>query len=248
MKSCFYEGTVVHHRLTPVAHRFVYRLFMTYVDLAEIDALFGRRGMWSQRGPAVVRFRRSDYLGPADVPLDAAVRDLVERETGRRPSGSIRLLTNFRVLGFGMNPVSFYFCFDPTDARVETLVAEVTNTPWGERHCYLVPCTAGGDEDERRPVTAKALHVSPFMAMDMQYRWRIATPGESLTLAIENLQGGRRLFQAELSLERRPMSGRQRLRLPLRYPLMPQRVALGSARKVKKERVAIVNLRMNHEM
>jgi DUF1365 family protein len=275
MNSCFYEGTVVHHRLAPVEHRFRYRLFMTYVDLAELDVLFGRRGLWSTRGPAPMRFRREDFLcarsgassgsgsgsdfgsgsssdsrssakgrGSPAPPLERAVGDLVEAETGRRPSGPIRLLTNFRVLGFGMNPVSFYYCFDGADTRVETLVAEVTNTPWRERHCYVSSCDEGGagerggelgrdleggslgDCGAGRPVVAKAMHVSPFMPMEMRYRWRIESPGERLELGIENLEGSGRPFQAALSLERRPMSAWQRLRLPLRYPLVPQRVAL----------------------
>jgi len=231
MNSCFYEGTVAHHRLAPVEHRFRYRMFMTYVDLAELDGLFSRMGPWSTRGPAVVRFRREDFLrspggdGP-HVPLDTAARDLVEAETGRRPAGPIRLLTNFRMLGFGMNPVSFFYCFDAADTRVETLVAEVTNTPWRERHCYVVPCGAGGGGPAEPPVTAKAMHVSPFMPMEMHYRWRIEKPGDTLRLGIENLEGRERPFQATLSLERRPMSAWQRLRLPLRYPLVPQRIGL----------------------
>jgi len=229
MNSCFYEGTVVHERFTPVPHRFCYRLYMTYVDLAELDALFGRRGVWSTRGPALVRFRRADYLGDRDQPLDGEIRRLVETRTGFRPAGPIRLLTNFCVAGFGMNPVSFYYCYDSADRRVDTLVAEVTNTPWGERHCYVIrrePNAADGMRDER-PVVAKALHVSPFMTMDIAYRWRIGEPGERLTIGIENLQHGERPFQATLRLKRRPMTAWQRMRLPVRYPLLPQRIALG---------------------
>jgi DUF1365 family protein len=202
---------------------------MTYVDLAELDALFGRRGLRSIFGPALARFRRADYLGDPDRPLDEAVRELVETETGVRPGGPICLLTNLRVLGFGMNPVSFYYCFDAAGRRVERLVAEVTNTPWGERYCYVIRPDIGAADRMRdeRPVVGKALHVSPFLAMDMAYRWRVSEPGERLTIGIENLQHGERPFRAALRLERRPMTAWQHMRLPARYPLQPQRIALG---------------------
>ena len=117
MRSCLYEGLVRHRRLDPVAHSFRYRLFLVYVDLAELDLLFGRRGVWSTRWPAIARFRRADYLGDPARPLADCVRDLVEQRTGHRPTGPIGLLTSFRYFGLGMNPVSFYYCFNASGER-----------------------------------------------------------------------------------------------------------------------------------
>ncbi|HKL78239.1 MAG TPA: DUF1365 family protein, partial [Gammaproteobacteria bacterium] len=109
-QSALYEGTVVHRRYRPVHHEFRYRLFLVYLDLAELDTVFRGRWLWSVDRPNLAAFRREDHLGPQDVPLDQAVRDLVAERTGRRPVGAIRLLTHLRYFGYGMNPVSFYYC------------------------------------------------------------------------------------------------------------------------------------------
>lgn len=178
-------------------------------------------------------------------PLDESVRSLVELSTGRRPTGPIRLLTQVRCFGYLMNPVSFFYCFDESDSRVETIVAEVNNTPWGERYCYVLDATPqkAGSEDSAEsssiaPFEAvrissgstgsrhlrfeheKRFHVSPFMQMDMSYRWRIAEPGNSLTVQIENWQSGRRLFDCTFHLKRRPMTGGQLARVLVRHPFM----------------------------
>ena len=104
------------------------------------------------------------------------------------------MLTNFRYFGFGMNPVSFYYCFDTAGERVETVVAEVSNTPWNERHCYVLSFAVSdaaamhlhdeqtGTESQStgRFENPKEFHVSPFMPMDMTYRWRVTEPRELL--------------------------------------------------------------------
>lgn len=226
MKSCLYEGTVTHRRRTPVEHAFSYALYMTYLDLAELPRLLDRPGLWSARWPAAARFRRADYLGPPEEPLDESVRNLVESRLGFRPQGPVRLLTNLRSFGFKMNPVSFYFGFSP-DERLEVLVAEVTNTPWNERHCYVLDLRDGPVEGPRRPVVPKAFHVSPFLAMAFDYAWRIESPGERLRLSIENVAADGSPFDAALTLRRVPWTAWNRTRVLLQYPLMTLRVVAG---------------------
>ena len=138
MHSRIYKGWVEHRRHAPRQNRFRYPLFMMYIDLAELPGLFDRTPGWSARRPALAWFRRSDYLAPHAQPLDQAVRDLVEARTGARPAGPIRLLTHLRYFGYCMNPVSFYYCFDEAGDTLQTIVAEITNTPWGERHQYVL--------------------------------------------------------------------------------------------------------------
>lgn len=221
--SCLYEGSVQHRRRTPVEHRFRYALFMVYLDLSELESVFNRRWLWSTRRIAPARFRRDDYLGDPTQPLETAVRDLVERETGLRPTGPIRLLTHLRYFGYRMNPVSFYYCFDTDDRHVETVVAEVTNTPWGERHCYVLRNDAG--QSIWNPVTPKEFHVSPFMGMNQQYRWTLSPPGDELDVRIESFEAGAPIFDAELNLRRRPISGWGLARVLIRFPLMTLKVA-----------------------
>jgi DUF1365 family protein len=223
MNSCLYEGRVRHRRRTPVPHAFAYRVFMVYLDLAELDTVFRRRLLWSTRRPALAWFRRRDHLGDPAVPLDDAVRDLVESRLGRRPAGPIRLLTHLRYFGIAMNPVSFYYVWEPDGSRLDAIVAEVHNTPWGERHCYVLDARDG----RARWRFPKAFHVSPFMPMQQEYAWRLATPGATLGVHMANLEGGAALFDAAMGLRRRPLTGRQLARVLLRYPLMTGQVIAG---------------------
>ncbi|MCA9295145.1 MAG: DUF1365 domain-containing protein, partial [Phycisphaerales bacterium] len=164
MKSCMYEGWVRHRRRSTPEHAFRYRMFMMWLDLGELDDVFRGRWLWSTRRPALAWFRRADYLGDPARPLDEAVRDLVQDRTGRRPVGPIRLLTHLRYFGYIMNPVSFYYCWSEDESRVETIVADVTNTPWNERHAYVLDGGMNsGDLQHQRFRFNKEFHVSPFM-------------------------------------------------------------------------------------
>jgi DUF1365 family protein len=157
-----------------------------YLDLAELPDVFDPYLLWSARRPAVAWFRREDHLGDPEVPLDQCVRDEVQRQTGTRPPGPIRLLTNLRYFGYVMNPVSYYYCFDPVTDRLQTVLAEVHNTPWGERHCYVLQSPIlrpGGSSTVLW--NDKEFHVSPFMGMGLRYRWRLSEPAESLAVSIQ---------------------------------------------------------------
>jgi len=193
--SAIYDGTIAHRRRTGRGHAFRHRITLAYLDLDEVAGLRG--GRLAARGPGLLRFRREDYLGDPAVPLADAVRALVRERTGRTPDGPVRLLTNLRAAGRCFNPVTFYYCFGAAGA-LEAIVAEVTNTPWGERHAYVL--------EGRRGRFDKALHVSPFFGMDQQYTWRSDAPGERLTVQIANHEGGRRVFDAVLALRRRPLT------------------------------------------
>ncbi len=191
MESCLFRGWVRHRRFVPVANHFRYTVFQVYLDLSELDSVFAGSWLWSASRPAAAWFRRADHLGNPARPLGDCVRDEVERQTGCRPLGPIRLLTNLRYLGYVINPVSYYYCFDETGRRVSAVLAEVHNTPWGERHCYVLsaPSDAAGQLIDLKTAdlrTVKDFHVSPFMKMDMEYRWKLSPPGTSLAIHIEN--------------------------------------------------------------
>jgi len=225
MNSAIFEGRVRHRRMRPAGHEFAYRLFMVYLDLAELDRVFAGRWFWSASRPALARFRRENHLGESRTPLDSAVRDLVGRHTGKRPEGPIRLLTHLSYFGYCFNPVSFYYCFDEDDERVETIVAEVNNTPWGEHHCYVLGEAMNlGDTKHKRYAPPKEMHVSPFMPMDVEYDWRFSEPGRHLAVHMEIARRGEKLFDATLALRRREMTGGSLARVLIVYPLMTLRV------------------------
>ncbi len=227
MDSCIYEGRVRHTRSTPARHQFSYRLFMMYLDLDELPTLFGRRWFWSASRPALARFRRSDHLGPDNQPLGEAVRDLVEGETGRRPDGPIRLLTNLSYFGYCFNPVSFYYCFAKDGETLQFIVTEVNNTPWGERDTYVMDCTDPAvTESSWRFSPSKKMHVSPFIPMEIEYNWVLSMPTDRLSVYMANSKGGKRFFNATMTMSRKRMTGWSLAGVLLRFPLMTCKIIL----------------------
>lgn len=225
MNSGVYQGIVRHRRFSPVRHDFLYRTFLLYLDLDELPRVFDGRWLWSARRFAPAWFRRADYLGDPAVPLAEAVRDRVAERTGRRPAGPIRLLTHLRYWGYVQNPVTFYYCFDASGTALEAIVAEVTNTPWKERHAYVVRAASQGRV--HRASFPKAFHVSPFMPMDQRYDWRLSTPGERLHVHMTNSRDGERVFEATLALRRAPMTGPVLAGCLARHPWMTASVVTG---------------------
>lgn len=217
MNSALYFGTVRHRRFFPRRRDFSYRVYMVYLDLDERDAFFGRRWLWSDEGANLVSFRRRDYLGDSRQPLDESVRDEAERATGRRPTGPVRMLTNLRNVGYVFNPVTFYWTHRQ-DGAPHALIAEITNTPWRERHRYVLPL------DERGAVDGaafdKAFHISPFQPFEQEYRWAFSPVSDRIGVHMENREGGEVVFDATLSLERREASARTCAWALCRHPMM----------------------------
>jgi uncharacterized protein len=226
-QSALYVGRVRHRRTDHVPHAFERALYMFYLDLAELPEVLGGSLLWSDSRPAPVRFRRQDYFGDPALPLDAAVRNFVEAETGLRPTGRIGLLTQLRHFGYGFNPISVYYVWDAAGTRVENVVAEVSNTPWRERHCYLVPCADPEHPGVRGFESEKVFHVSPFMEMNHSYRWRLSEPRERLMVHLENWQEGAHVFDATLWMDRRDFTPRALRWLMLRYPWISAQVVAG---------------------
>lgn len=219
LASAIYRGRVRHRRFAPRRHDFSYSLFMLYLDLDELPRLFDGRWLWSARRWAPARFRRADYLGDPDRPLAECARDVVEERIGRRPDGPVRLLTHLRYWGYVFNPVSFYYCFE-TDGSLGAIVSHITNTPWNERHAYVVGPERGATLD-------KEFHVSPFLPMDHEYHWRFGLPGERLSVHMENRKDGELVFDATLGMHRRPFTGRSLAGALARWPFMTAKVTAG---------------------
>lgn len=223
--SAIYEGQVRHRRHTPKGHDFSHRIFQLYLDLAELDRVFANRWLWSVDRRNLAEFRRSDYFGDAALPLDTAVRQRVESELGRRATGPIRLLTHLRYFGYVQNPVSFYYGYREDGETLDWILAEITNTPWKQRHAYLLPV----ERAERKGQALhfefdKAFHVSPFMAMDRRYHWVFTPPGDALRVHMDAMQGEQREFDATLTLQRRPLQGDTLASCLCRYPLLTVQV------------------------
>ncbi|MFT5522985.1 MAG: DUF1365 family protein [Pirellulaceae bacterium] len=225
MFSCIYEGRVAHRRYRPLEHSFDFRVFMAYLDLEELENDRELKRLIPRGRLATVAFNREDYLDSTTAPLPDSVRDLVQNRTGVRPEGPIRMLCQMRYMGFYFSPLNLYFCHMP-NGDIQTVVAEVNNTPWNERHHYVLwegnrTGVSGGLRFEH----PKNFHVSPFMEMDMLYRWNLSAPDSSLRVSLQNIQAGDRIFKATMSLTRQQLTRWQLNRTLLRYPLMTAKIS-----------------------
>lgn len=211
-------GWVRHRRTLAPVRTFRQRVTMLYLDLDELAAVGSVSRLFGVERARAWSFRRRDYLGPPERPLADAARDAVERAIGRRPAGPVRLLTQVRSLGYVFNPVSFYYCFASDGETLEAVVAEITNTPWRERHHYVVARgeTRGGTLHAE---FAKRFHVSPFLGMDQRYRWTLASPGGRIGVTMQNEREGVRTFTATLALRAEPFAAAALRRALLRMPL-----------------------------
>jgi DUF1365 family protein len=201
-------------------------LYLLYLDLEELPSLLKGGFGLSRARFSVASFCRQDHLGAPATPLAESVRGLVKERTGWEPTGPIRLLTLLRCFGYYFNPLSLYYCFDVSDQAVEAVVAEVTNTPWLERHWYVLwEGNRFGGPGQLRFRHFKGFHVSPFMGMDAEYDWRLNQPGQRLSVSIDSRRAGQRFFDVTMVLERREMSRGSMARVLLRYPWMTLRVS-----------------------
>lgn len=224
LNSCIYEGWVRHRRFQPKNHSFEYKLFYAYIDLDELDELMSRTQGFSRSIFSPIRFKRSDYMGPHELPLKESVLGVVARSLGYRPKGPVRMLTHLRYLGFCFNPVTFYYCFDEDGTTLEAIAAEINNTPWDERFTYvLCPET---NQHKHRFHLQKSFHVSPFFPMEMTYDWSFVSPGEQLNVHMRNMTKEDCSFDATLSLKRRPWHKGVLLGAIARYPLLTFKVSM----------------------
>lgn len=223
-RSAIYEGTVTHRRVDDHAGSFNRNIAMPFLDLGEIEALGDLAPLWRAERPALVSFRREDFLGGGREPLRAAVLDLVESRTGHRPSGPVRLLAHHRSWGWVFNPISLYYCYATDGDSLEAVVADVSNTPWGESHPYVIDTRAGLDAIAPQQ---KALHVSPFVPMELTYSFQLTAPGERCGFSVTAQRGDTAVFQAGFALRRKPLTRLGVARMLLRHPLMTHRVSGG---------------------
>ncbi|AWK89963.1 DUF1365 domain-containing protein [Azospirillum thermophilum] len=221
--SALYVGTVVHRRLKPVRHRLSYRVFSLLADLEELPELDRRLRLFSHNRAGLLGFRDRDH-GPGDGrPLRAWADAQLDR-AGIEGGGPVRILCFPRVLGFVFNPLSVWFCHR-RDGSLSAILHEVTNT-FGQRHSYLIPAAVGPDGLVRQSCD-KRFYVSPFMAMETAYQFRIRPPGEHLAVAIHQTDAEGAVLHASLAARRVDLSDAALLRAWARHPLMTAKVVAG---------------------
>jgi uncharacterized protein len=215
-----YQGEVGHLRLLPREHGFHYPLAQYWLDCHALSAeALEAAGIGYERF-APLSYRRCDYLAGAENLLDAVWQKL--RELGaRHEPAQVFILTPLANWGVYFSPLTLYYCYD-RQQQLSYLLAEVTNTPWNERHYYLQNIVAGQQEYQH----AKGFHVSPFHPMEMQYHWHIASPAQTLSCSIRNTQAGKQIFSAWIRMQRFELTASWKRRWLIRHPWQNVQVIL----------------------
>jgi DUF1365 family protein len=218
MDSAIYQGKVFHKRFLPSQHQFSYDIVLFWLNLDEINQLSHTVSGFSNDSWAPVEYRRRDYLGDPQLPLKQVILKKMSELAGSQLTGDIYLLSQLRNFGLFFNPVNFYFLSN-SRGKYSHMLAEVSNTPWNEKHYYLVNM----DSQQNTP---KAFHVSPFNPMDMEYQWQISPPGDRFKLSLECIKD-KRHFLASLQLNKKPLNSKSLWRVLKSTPNMTLRTVIG---------------------
>ena len=218
MNNYIYEGTIRHRRFTPFNRSFKYNTFMTFFDVSTIDSIFKKSFLWNINKFGLVSYYRKDYHGDIHLSLEDAVRKTVKNKTGIDTYGPIRVLTHLRYFGYCFNPVTFYYIYNKDDSDVELIMAEVTNTPWNERHSYFI---LNKSNKLFRQKLKKEFHVSPFWDMDHDYEWFFSTPQDNISVNMINYKNHKKIFDATLNLKKvKKLTFRNLLLYTFRFPFI----------------------------
>ncbi|MCM8535015.1 MAG: DUF1365 domain-containing protein [Lentisphaeraceae bacterium] len=222
MNSAIYTGKVRHRRFQPTPHSFKYRLYLNWLDLSEIPDLFNIPFiLGSGKLPSLISFNRKKYMSPDKGNLTEAVKDKIEEHLDFRPEGKVFILTTLQYLGFCFNPVSFYYAYD-FENRLQAVAAEITNTPWDERFTYCLDL-----RNKHNHEFSKEFHVSPFMPMEIDYKWSFPAPSNNLAVHMQNFKQNELQFDATLKLKRKSFSKFTMLLYATLMPLLPFKVVAG---------------------
>jgi DUF1365 family protein len=223
MQPAIYFGTIRHRRSKSARHEFTYPLFMAFLDVDRIPELMKVSPFTSYNRFNWASFHERDHFGDPALPLRRRLALDAAGQGIRLPEGPIFLLTHLRYLGYSFNPISLFYCYN-REGRIETIMAEVNST-FGETHNYwLTAANQLPSTDSRAYRCPKAMHVSPFMPMELDYRFVLPPPGEQLIAHMNTMDGERSSFDATLRLHREPWSAASLHRALLRFPWVTAKV------------------------
>ncbi len=237
-KSGIYQGSVRHRRFSPVDHKFSYNLYMLAIDLDETDDVYKQSWVLGQRWFNPLRIKQGDHFKSTDA-FKQNVLNKVNALQNVCPldlSTRVVMVTQARCFGLYFSPINFYFCYPKNnngDEICRYMLAEVSNTPWNQKHYYLIDLDTSQRSDGL--INKKVFHVSPFMQMDMEYRWKITPPNNNLLVHIENwplqntLQTGQieKVFDATVALKKVPMTHKHLIKLIMTTPVMTAKIFAG---------------------
>jgi len=239
-RNSIYVGNISHRRFSPKKHCFNTRLYMLALDVSEVESNACAKGIFGFRWYYPLRFNEKDYLRDEPFSLSQRITNKVQQLNGHNDIKRIVMLVQVRCFGIYFSPANFYFCYNEKDECTQML-AEVSNTPWNERHYYLIDLLKPSEEQ----INDKAFQVSPFMDLNMRYFWRIKAPSlinDHLLVHIENKRSTNRdnnstkimnsesdtkLFAATLKMKKQAFSAKNLFAIWAQLPVMTVKIVFG---------------------
>jgi len=220
--ASIYSSEVMHQRFFAAAYRFRYRVFSLLLDVDALDRVAAASPIFSRNRFNLLSFHDDDHLPEGETSL----RGWAERTLGKSGIDArglkISLLCFPRILGWGFNPLSLWFCETP-DRTPVAVIAEVRNT-FGERHCYLLKPKTQETGWPLRDSHAKEFHVSPFIGMQARYDFRLSRPDSRLRVVIREYRDDRLMLVATQTGDRRPFGTMELLLQFVRVPFQTLKV------------------------
>lgn len=217
MQNAIYSGFVIHNRLSPKRHIFKYNITMFFLDVDDVENAFAKIPVASVNKFNLISFKRKNYLPSDDA---ASIREqiikIINANGYAEVPDKIYILTHVGYFGYCYNPVSFFYCYSKEEQLIYFL-AEVNNTPWNERHVYFKKLDSS--EPEIKFNLDKKFHVSPFLPMDMIYKWNIKPPKESASVSMKCFEHNDLLFTASFMLTKKKLSAMNCFKALLQNPL-----------------------------
>ena len=222
----FADGTVIHHRLQPKRHRFKYHMSWCLLDLDELHNWMQASRLWQHNRWGVFAIKDQDYINSEQQPIKDKVSDYIEKQTGQPFTGRVYLFTHPRFLGYGFNSVNFYLCY--SGDRLQHIISEINNTPWGEKHLYFHDCGQPDDSGYGWSFAfRKAFHISPFVSMDIDYDWCFKVTARTFGVHMTLHQKGVKLMQVVLDTKITPAVENSIRRNVLKRPFQPWKMSAG---------------------
>lgn len=243
LSNSLVKGWVRHRRYQPKPHDFDYNMTWTLLDLDEVEQQFKLSRLWSIEKRNVVSYQAKDFHQNTVAVLEEKpspesnkrnIIRTIKSRTGKEFAGKVYMMSHLRNYGYNFNSVCFYFCYG-SDRTLKYIVSEITNTPWGERHSYIFDCEdsksisggVSGNRSTHQFTFSKEFHVSPFIQMDMRYRWTFLVDESELRVHMAVLtEKGKKYFDATFTGQLIPLTKSNMRKYAFSHAMQPQKMSL----------------------
>ena len=242
--SCIYSGNVIHRRFKPKNHLFKYKVFSLLIDLDELNTLHKRLGIFSYNKFNLISFYDVDHGARDGTSIKRWVVQNLKKNKINSSRIRIKLLCYPRILGYVFNPLSVFFIYNQ-QSKLIAIFYEVKNT-FGEQHTYIFKINK--QQQALQHDCSKKFYVSPFLEMNCTYYFKIAQPGNTISIVINQHDELGKILYASQDGTKKILTNASLIKTYLEHPLMTFKVIVAihfEAMKLWLKRIKLVSKNIN---